>query len=712
MCHVCTVYDNLLITKDLGRQVKMFTHRNHKTEQSQTSSNRKRKLFSVDNLDENISPSKVYDLEHAFPETSFSMNPIELSPTLSEKFESLISNSENEHLSLSSITTKESSSYQPIEHNTITTFKSKNVEGVKHVIKESFGSNEIQNNNAEYEVKALCSYDYKKISHKDFSVERVTRSHYNPKVKAKPFKDSKSTSKKRPRSASRELKTKINLFPDVISPFKKKSMDVKSCKKEEKTNSTKKNVAKKNKTPKQSSSKKKNVWTEYMDQDKPKRILLEQDSNRKFFKSKVIHNDTPNQKKDNGFNFKVINWNDENRNGCRAEVKKLNLNSPKILNDNKIDENEQNINKSIELLDNNHMPSIHSPLQTPTFKRNHEGIKNHSSIEKTILIKNAYGFNENCNVEKCLSTYSSPAACLKKVSNSSIGFNDTIINEPTNTSIDFNDKKIIDEFTAIDASVIVNEYSQTNLFPIFINETPPPNHIICSSEKKSSVQKRKRIIDNTQYQIYAGQKKFGGFLCKECGLYYSRGEPEDEAEHDKYHKAKEIFKYKSSKNEKVIFKDIDERIVVISGSDSKALCSKALEVMSYVNKELGCDIQHSVLPTTKKVHLYIKKRQVIGCLVIDLISQAYRNLETESEDMVVVSEEFYPVKAGVNSIWTKWDYRNTGIATKLLDYFRKNYAFGHILALDEIAFTVPTRSGKQFIKKYTNQNDFLVYTGW
>lgn len=141
----------------------MFTHRNHKTEQSQTSSNRKRKLFSVDNLDENISPSKVYDLEHAFPETSFSMNPIELSPTLSEKFESLISNSENEHLSLSSITTKESSSYQPIEHNTITTFKSKNVEGVKHVIKESFGSNEIQNNNAEYEVKALCSYDYKKV---------------------------------------------------------------------------------------------------------------------------------------------------------------------------------------------------------------------------------------------------------------------------------------------------------------------------------------------------------------------------------------------------------------------------------------------------------------------------------------------------------------------------------------------------------------------
>jgi len=61
---------------------------------------------------------------------------------------------------------------------------------------------------------------------------------------------------------------------------------------------------------------------------------------------------------------------------------------------------------------------------------------------------------------------------------------------------------------------------------------------------------------------------------------------------------------------------------------------------------------------------------VIGCLVIDLISQAYRNLETETEDMVVLSEESYPVKAGVSSVWTKWDYRKTGIATKLLDYFR------------------------------------------
>lgn len=61
---------------------------------------------------------------------------------------------------------------------------------------------------------------------------------------------------------------------------------------------------------------------------------------------------------------------------------------------------------------------------------------------------------------------------------------------------------------------------------------------------------------------------------------------------------------------------------------------------------------------------------MIGCLVVELISQAYRNLETENEDMVIVSEESYPVKIGVNRIWTKWDCRKYGIATKLLDAFR------------------------------------------
>jgi len=106
----------------------MFTYTNprkslqvqlHKIEQSPLTANRKHKSFCIDNLDENISPSKVYDPEYDFPETSFNMNSTELTQTLSEKFESLISKSKNEQLCLSSIATVESSTSQLIEHNTI-----------------------------------------------------------------------------------------------------------------------------------------------------------------------------------------------------------------------------------------------------------------------------------------------------------------------------------------------------------------------------------------------------------------------------------------------------------------------------------------------------------------------------------------------------------------------------------------------------------------
>lgn len=42
---------------------------------------------------------------------------------------------------------------------------------------------------------------------------------------------------------------------------------------------------------------------------------------------------------------------------------------------------------------------------------------------------------------------------------------------------------------------------------------------------------------------------------------------------------------------------------MISGSDPKVACTKALEVMSFVDQELGFDLQNTVLPTTKKVYI-------------------------------------------------------------------------------------------------------------
>lgn len=79
-------------------------------------------------------------------------------------------------------------------------------------------------------------------------------------------------------------------------------------------------------------------------------------------------------RKDNGFNSKVINWNNENSISSTVEVKESNLNGPEIFSD-EISENRQYINKPIELFDDSHSKAIHSFLSTPTLKRKYKSIK-------------------------------------------------------------------------------------------------------------------------------------------------------------------------------------------------------------------------------------------------------------------------------------------------------------------------------------------------
>ncbi|XP_015373116.1 PREDICTED: N-acetyltransferase ESCO2-like [Diuraphis noxia] len=691
-----------------------------KNEPSPFLTNRKRELFPVDNWDEDShdiiplqSSPEVYDPGLDSPESSINMNctPItELSPSMSDKFERLMSGSKNGHECSATIVIEETPNSRRIKNVNTTPFESETNKAAKTPSKKSFGLN----NKTALGVKTITFYGSNQISLEDLRVKRFTRLNYNPKVKAKLFKDTKSTSKKRPRSTSQEQKSKIILFPGVTLPFKKKSsvkkpfIKTELCDEKDDLIENNEVIKKNNFDFSKPSSSSKNVWTQYIKQEKPERIKIEDSDNRKFFKSKVIHNDTSNRK-DNSFNFKVVNWGDENR---MSTVDQSDFNNTEVLDDGALEQIGQEVNELIELLDDedddDDSTAVRYPgLATNSTKRNHEDqddedsymeldpkrlksdVQSHNHIilrsQMPDLIRDAYASDEN---------YYSAYSSQKDVSNT-FELNNMVLDEPIDTSNN--------------ASVVINESPQTKFFPIFTNQTPSPSHITC---EKPTARRIKRIIDATQYQIDAGQKKFGGFLCKQCGLYYSRGEPEDEAEHDKYHVAKNIFKYNSFKNEKVLYQDTNERIVVISGSDPKIACTKALEVISFVDVELGFNTQTSVLPTTKKVYLYIKDKQVIGCLVVELISEAYRNLETETEDMVIVSEESYPVKVGVNRIWTKWDCRKKGIASKLLDCFRKTYAYGHILTLDEIAFTVPTRAGKQFIKKYTNKNDYLVYTGW
>lgn len=87
------------------------------------------------------------------------------------------------------------------------------------------------------------------------------------------------------------------------------------------------------------------------------------------------------------------------------------------------------------------------------------------------------------------------------------------------------------------AAAVTDDFNQTKkIFPIFqksnaFNATDPAAKVL---ESRPTKEIKWKPIGDKQYQIDAGQKKFGGTMCS-CGFFYSVHEPEDEALHQKYH---------------------------------------------------------------------------------------------------------------------------------------------------------------------------------
>lgn len=79
---------------------------------------------------------------------------------------------------------------------------------------------------------------------------------------------------------------------------------------------------------------------------------------------------------------------------------------------------------------------------------------------------------------------------------------------------------------------------QPALFPVFNKEHAKPVESSVAEQLDVEIRNHKstkwKPIGDDQYQIDAGQKKFGGTMCS-CGMFYSVHEPEDEALHQKYH---------------------------------------------------------------------------------------------------------------------------------------------------------------------------------
>ncbi|XP_076763046.1 establishment of cohesion [Xylocopa sonorina] len=258
-------------------------------------------------------------------------------------------------------------------------------------------------------------------------------------------------------------------------------------------------------------------------------------------------------------------------------------------------------------------------------------------------------------------------------------------------------------------------------YPLFDkNYSSTANKVFNEKAKKSTHSTKENINwqlsvklngGDNQYLLDAGQKKFGATQCMECGIVYQIGDPEDENAHLNYHNNKKTLKFPGWKTERIIMEDsfTSSRVILVEPGDSKLYWKKVMEVLAYVDRDLGLVDSNLTDYEQKQVYLYVRNKVIIGVLVAEQITTAHRMIP-ELLELDCCTVESSPAKCGINVIWTDLNHRRQGIATKLLDILRAQFYFGYVMSLDDIAFSVPTPSGKVFAEKYTKTRNFKVYS--
>ncbi|XP_020298652.1 N-acetyltransferase ESCO1 [Pseudomyrmex gracilis] len=213
-----------------------------------------------------------------------------------------------------------------------------------------------------------------------------------------------------------------------------------------------------------------------------------------------------------------------------------------------------------------------------------------------------------------------------------------------------------------------------------------------------------------QYQLDVGQKRFGATQCPECNIVYQLGDPEDENAHLNYHNSIHVLKFHGWKNERVIMEDsfTSSRIILVEPHDSKQYWKKISDILTVVDRDLGLSNTDISEYQNKKIYLYIREKTILGVLVAESITKAHRMIP-DLVELDCCTAESTPTKCGINVVWTAMSHRKQGIATKLVDILRATFFYGYMMTLDDIAFSIPTPSGKIFAEKYSKTRNFKVY---
>lgn len=168
----------------------------------------------------------------------------------------------------------------------------------------------------------------------------------------------------------------------------------------------------------------------------------------------------------------------------------------------------------------------------------------------------------------------------------------------------------------------------------------------------------------------------------------------------------------------------------VRSTDSLKLLKKVEDVRFIVNQELGfvtrsktvVHLESESVPSSKTTYLCIYNSRVVGMIIVEGIQKAYRLLlvnpdfDTSNEIEIATkmtkpksdtqvcqlerSTVCQPATLGVHILWVHSNYRNLGIARRLLDIAREKMFYGFVVPVEFLAFSSPTQAGALFAVRY------------
>ncbi|CAG0889718.1 unnamed protein product [Cyprideis torosa] len=234
--------------------------------------------------------------------------------------------------------------------------------------------------------------------------------------------------------------------------------------------------------------------------------------------------------------------------------------------------------------------------------------------------------------------------------------------------------------------------------------TQRPRHLAPSKDKQG----------RCQMTLEAGQKS-EVTQCQSCDFVYNSTDLDDVVAHAEHHDKvtgrNPALRYHCWKQERIHYVSAQApkgSIVSVKATDPPSRWKMALEALEVCNSEIGWKGDQKSSATDSEscqMFLYIHDKKIIGILLAERISSAFRVIPNEGS--LLVETEPCPARCGVSRLWVAEAWRQFGVARHLISVLMENFE-GTALSCEDVALTSPTEAGRRFASKVLGER-FKVY---